>query len=60
MQNNRIRAYLQPPTSSDEAEVKLLGALQRETRRRQAAEEENKRLRHLVARCPRYREVATT
>ena len=60
MQNNRIRAYLQPPTSSDEAEVKLLGALQRETRRRQAAEEENKKLRRLVARCPRCREGVRT
>lgn len=38
MQINRIKAFLQPPTDYDEIEVRLLGALQREGRRRIEAE----------------------
>ena len=55
MHRNRIKGFLQPP--ADDAEAKLLAAFQREGQRRIEAEEENRKLRRLMARCPRCREV---
>ena len=59
MHNNRIKGFLQPPPD-DDAEAKLLGALQREGKRRIAAEAEIKRLRRLMDQCPACREGART
>ena len=53
MQSNRIRPFTQP--SSDQAEIALLGVIQREMRRRQEVESENSELRALLGRCPACR-----
>ena len=54
------RRFTIPQPASDETEIALLRVIQRETHRRQAAEQESKKLRQQMAKCPRCREAVRT